>query len=551
MAQALKIVPLGGLGEIGKNMTVFEYGRNIMIVDAGVMFPEHDMLGIDLVIPDWGYLKGKESLVRGIVVTHGHEDHIGALPFLLKHVSAPIYATPLAMGLVENKLKRYKLHKSVARNVVNAGEKISVGPFQVEFVAVSHSIPDGVGLSIETPVGRIFHSGDFKFDYTPVQGTGPNLSRIGQLGAEGVRLLMSDSTGAERSGFTPSEQIVEETFDRIIRKAKGRVIVTTFASLLSRIQQITNVAHRHGRKVALVGYSMLESVKVARRLGYLEIPKGVLVRANTIGKYPPEKVVIIATGAQGQPEAALARIARGEHREIEIQPGDTVVISATPIPGNEEEVSRLINQLFQRGAEVIYPPLEPVHVSGHASQEEQKLLLSLTRPEFFVPVHGELRHLKAHARLAAALGVPEDHIFVVENGTVLVLDDEGLRVEGRAPGGYVFVDGRGVGDIGARVLDERRQLSQHGFITLVVPWDKYLGKMAGPLQVVSRGFACMTPEDKLHRGIREKVANTLDAMGPGKSTKAISGAVREAIAQYVYQETQRRPIIDVVVLPML
>ncbi len=551
MVQQLKIIPLGGLGEIGKNMTVFEYGRNIMIVDAGIMFPEHDMLGIDLVIPDWGYLRGKEAMVRGIVLTHGHEDHIGALPFLMKQINVPLYATPLTMGLVENKLKRHRLRKSVTKVVINARERFTVGPFQVEFVAVSHSVPDGVGLSIDTPMGRIFHSGDFKFEYTPVQGSGPDLSRIGQLGAEGIRILMADSTGAERAGFTPSEQVVEEAFDRIIRTAKGRVIVTTFASLLSRIQQITEVAHRHGRKVALVGYSMLESVRVARQLGYLEIPKGVLVRSNTINKYPPEKVVLIATGAQGQPEAALARIARGEHKEIEIQPGDTVVISAMPIPGNEEEVSKLINQLFQRGAEVIYPPLAQVHVSGHASQEEQKLLLSLTKPEYFVPVHGELRHLKAHARLAASLGIPKDHIFVVENGTVLSLDENGLRVEGRTPGGYVFVDGRGIGDIGARVLEERRQLSQHGYITIALSWDRYLGKAVGEPRIASHGFACMTADDNLGRGIKKKITETLDALGPGKSLKAIAGTVQEAVAQHVYQETQRRPIIDVLVLPTL
>lgn len=548
MKQQLKIIPLGGLGEIGKNMMLFEYGRNIMVVDAGVMFPEHDMLGIDLVIPDWSYLKDKRDLVRGIVVTHGHEDHIGALPFLLKEIKAPIYATSLTMGLVENKLKRHKLTKAVNRNVMEVGEKFKVGPFTVEFVAVSHSIPDGVGLAIDTPVGRVFHSGDFKFDYTPVRGSGPDLSRIGQLGEEGIRLLMSDSTGAERAGLTPSEKDIVETFDRIFREAKGRVIVTTFASLLSRIEQVAEAAHRNGRKVALVGYSMLESVKVARRLGYLHLPKGVLVKLETIKKYPPEKVVLIATGAQGQPEAALARIARGEHRQIELKQGDTVVISATPIPGNEEEVSRLINLLFRKGAEVIYPPLAPVHVSGHASQEEEKLLIALTKPEFFVPVHGELRHLKAHARLAKSLGMPEDHIFVVENGTVLVLDENGLRVEGRVPGGYIFVDGRGVGDVGARVLKEREQLSQHGYITIAFAWDPKKKQLKLGPAIATHGFACLSPRDKLYRGIKKQTIQALSGLGKDASTESIKAAVRESVSQFVYRETERNPIIDVVIL---
>ncbi len=548
MKQQLKIIPLGGLGEIGKNMMLFEYGRNIMAVDAGVMFPEHDMLGIDLVIPDWSYLKDKRDLVRGIVVTHGHEDHIGALPFLLKEIKAPIYATSLTMGLVENKLKRHKLTKAVNRNVMEVGEKFKVGPFTVEFVAVSHSIPDGVGLAIDTPVGRVFHSGDFKFDYTPVRGSGPDLSRIGQLGEEGIRLLMSDSTGAERAGLTPSEKDIVETFDRIFREAKGRVIVTTFASLLSRIEQVAEAAHRNGRKVALVGYSMLESVKVARRLGYLHLPKGVLVKLETIKKYPPEKVVLIATGAQGQPEAALARIARGEHRQIELKQGDTVVISATPIPGNEEEVSRLINLLFRKGAEVIYPPLAPVHVSGHASQEEEKLLIALTKPEFFVPVHGELRHLKAHARLAKSLGMPEDHIFVVENGTVLVLDENGLRVEGRVPGGYIFVDGRGVGDVGARVLKEREQLSQHGYITIAFAWDPKKKQLKLGPAIATHGFACLSPRDKLYRGIKKQTIQALSGLGKDASTESIKAAVRESVSQFVYRETERNPIIDVVIL---
>ncbi len=548
MKQQLKIIPLGGLGEIGKNMMLFEYGRNIMVVDVGVMFPEHDMLGIDLVIPDWSYLRDKKELVRGIVVTHGHEDHIGALPFLLKEVKAPIYATSLTMGLVENKLKRHKLLKAVGRNVMEVGEKFKVGPFTVEFVAVSHSIPDGVGLSIDTPVGRIFHSGDFKFDYTPVRGKGPDLARIGQLGEEGIRLLMSDSTGAERAGLTPSERDIVETFDRIFRDAKGRVIVTTFASLLSRIEQVAEAAHRNGRKIALVGYSMLESVKVARRLGYLEIPRGVMVKLDTIKKYPPEKVVLIATGAQGQPEAALARIARGEHRQIELQEGDTVVISATPIPGNEEEVSRLINLLFRKGAEVIYPPLAPVHVSGHASQEEEKLLIALTKPEYFVPVHGELRHLKAHARLAKSLGVPEEHIFVIENGTVLSMDESGLRVEDRIPGGYIFVDGRGVGDVGARVLKEREQLSQHGYITIAFSWDAKKKEIKRGPSIATHGFACLSPNDKLYRGIKNNAIQAVSRAPEGSKLEAIRSAVRESVGQFVYRETERRPIIDVIIL---
>ncbi|HDH09748.1 MAG TPA: ribonuclease J, partial [Chloroflexi bacterium] len=384
----LKIIPLGGLGEVGKNMMVLEYGRNIIIVDAGIMFPENDMLGVDLVIPDFGYLQDKKDLVRGIIVTHGHEDHTGALPYVLQEIKAPIYATKLTRGLIEVKLKEHKMLEDVELNTIQAGDSITIGPFRIEFFHVCHSIPDGVGLAIDTPVGLIVHSGDFKFDHTPVDGKPTDMAKLAELGGRGVLALLSDSTNAERPGFTPSERVVEEAFDDVFREAKGRIIVATFASLISRIQQVVNCAVRHGRQVAIAGRSMVENAAMAQKLGYLEIPPGVLIKLRDVDKLPPHKVVIIATGTQGEPSSALARMATGKHPQIKVVPGDTVIISAHAIPGNEEMINRTINRLFQRGADVVYEKIAPVHVSGHASQEDQKLLISLIKPKYFVPIHG-------------------------------------------------------------------------------------------------------------------------------------------------------------------
>jgi len=425
MTNKLKIIPLGGLGEVGKNMMVVEYGKNIVIIDAGVMFPENDMLGIDLVIPDFSYLRDKKELVRGIVVTHGHEDHIGALPYVLREINVPIYATKLTRGLIEVKLKEHKLLDDVELNTIQPGDHLALGPFRFEFFHVCHSIPDGVGLAIETPVGLVVHSGDFKLDQTPVDGKPTDFAKLAELGGRGVLALFSDSTNAERPGFTSSEQMVEEAFENVFRKAEGRIIVATFASLISRIQQVVSCAIRHQRKVAGAGYSMVENVDMAQRLGYLSIPPGVLVDLGEVDRLPPNKVVIIATGTQGEPSSALVRMSTGRHSRIDIVPGDTVIISARSIPGNEEMINRTVNRLFQRGADVVYEKIAPVHVSGHASQEEQKLLLNLIKPRYFVPIHGELRHLKAHARTARELGIPPSNILVVENGYVLEFDQEG------------------------------------------------------------------------------------------------------------------------------
>ncbi len=548
MTESLRIIPLGGLGEIGKNMTIYEYGRNIMIVDVGMMIPEHDMFGIDLVIPDFSYLQDKADQVRGIVITHGHEDHIGGLPYLLDKVvpvDTPIYGTRLACALIEARLAEHQLLERAVSRPHDPGDRVRVGPFEVELLAITHSIPDGVGLAIETEIGCIIHTGDFKTDYTPVHGGGPNLSRLGQLGAEGVLALLSDSTGAERAGFTPSEQVIDPEFDRIFREAPGRIIVATFASLLSRVQQVVNAAQRHGKVVALAGYSMFKTAEIGRELGHLDIPAGVLVDLYETRRMPDDRVVIVTTGSQGQPEAALARMAEGSHRQIDIKPGDTVIVSSNPIPGNEEEVARVINKLFGRGANVIYPPLAAVHVSGHASQEELKLMLSLTRPCFFAPVHGELRHLQAHARLARQLGIADDHIFIMQNGSVLELTRDMGTLREQMPNTNVFVDGAGVGDIGPAVMRERETLARDGFVIAVVPVNAS-GEVAGKPELVSRGFVYLRESQELMAKAAERVAQVL--RGPvGRKTQNITDRTEEILRLFFYEETRRKPTIIAVV----
>jgi ribonuclease J len=530
-------------------MTVYEYGRNIMIIDVGMMIPEHDMFGIDLVIPDFSYLQDKADMVRGIVITHGHEDHIGGLPYLLGKfipVDTPIYGTRLACALIENRLAEHQLLERAVISPHDPGDRLRLGPFEVDLMAVTHSIPQGVDLAIQTEVGRIIHTGDFKLDFTPVHGSGPDLSRLGQLGAEGILALLSDSTGAERPGSTPTEQVIDPEFDRIFRDAPGRIIVATFASLLSRVQQVINAAQRHGRVVGLAGYSMFKTVEIGRELGQLDIPQGVLVDLYETRRMPDSRVVIVTTGSQGQPAAALARMAEGSHKQIDIKPGDTVVVSSNPIPGNEEEVARVINKLFARGANVIYPPLAAVHVSGHASQEELKLMLSLTRPRFFVPIHGELRHLHAHARLARQLGIPDDRIFILANGSVLELTKASARVAEHLPYEDVFVDGSGVGDIGPAVMREREALARDGFVIAVVPVSLATGELTGKPELVSRGFVYLRENQELLDKASEQVYHLL--AGPiTRKSRSISDRTEDILRQFFYEETGRKPTIIAVV----
>jgi len=546
MVNKLRIIPLGGLGEVGKNMMVLEYGRNIIIIDAGIMFPENDMLGVDFIIPDFNYLADKKDMVRGIILTHGHEDHVGGLPYLLQEIKAPIYATKLTRGLAEVKLKENHLLDEAELNTIQAGDNIALGPFRIEFFHVCHSIPDGVGLAIETPVGLVVHSGDFKFDYTPVDGKPPDFAKLAELGGRGVLVLLSDSTNAEQAGATPSERAIDEAFDKVFQKAEGRIIVGTFASLISRIQQVVNAAVRHERKVAIAGYSMVQNVRMAQELGYLSIPPGVLIKLGDIDKLPQHKVVIIATGTQGEPSSALARMSFGRHRQIRVVRGDTVVISAHAIPGNEEMISRTINRLLQQGANVMYEQIAPVHVSGHASQDEQRLLIHLITPRYFVPIHGELRHLTMHARIAEEMAVPAANIMVVENGYILEFDGESGRIGERIPGGYVFVDGAGVGDIGPVVMRDRETLASAGFVVAVIKLDGGTGQPAGRPEIISRGFVYVRDSVELIELAQDKILEVIERNDGGRA--AISDKVRSELGRLFYGETKRRPMIMPVIM---
>ena len=547
MSHKLRIIPLGGLGEVGKNMMVLEYNQNILIIDAGLMFPENDMLGIDLVVPDYGYLTDKKDWVRAIIVTHGHEDHTGALPYLLRDVLAPIYTTRLTRGLIEVKLKQRHLLEDTTIHTIQPGDQISIGPFDVEFFHVCHSIPDGVGLAIDTPVGLVVHSGDFKFDHTPVDGKPTDFAKLAELGGRHPLVLMADSTNAELPGATPSEKVIDEAFDRVFRQAKGRVIVGTFASLISRIQQVLNAALRYDRQVTIAGYTMSEYTKMAKKLGYLEVPPGVMVPIDQAMRLPPERVVILATGTQGEPSSALARMAVGHHRHIKIKPGDTIIHSGHPIPGNEEMVGRTINRLIQRGAHVLYSRIAPVHVSGHASSEEQRLLLNIIRPKFFVPIHGELRHLTRHAQLAHELGVPPENTFVVENGYILEFDKESGSVGERVPGGYVFVDGSGVGDIGPAVLRDREILARDGFVVAIVQRDLETGQLRRPPDIISRGFVFLRDSEELLAEAGDRIRDMMASSSPGIKSSALEEKIRTLLMSFLYQETKRRPMIIPVV----
>jgi len=547
MAANLRIVPLGGLGEVGKNMMSIEYGRNILIIDVGMMFPESDMLGIDYIIPDWSYLRDKKDQVRAIFITHGHMDHIGALPHFLEEFDAPVYATRLTRGLIEVILGQKHMLEQTTLHTYAPGDAIDIGPFTVEPYHVCHSIPDTVGLGITTPAGLLVHSGDFKFDHTPVDGWPTDYAKLAEFSGRGVLALLSDSTNADQPGKTLSEAVLDGVFHQIMREAPGRLIVATFASLISRIQQVVDVAARHNRKIAIAGRSMIENTKMARKLGYLDIPEGMLVSLDEIKHLPPRQVVIMATGSQGEPMAVLNRLATGRHHSLHIHEGDTVVLSSHTIPGNEETIHGVINRLFQRGADVYYYPVAQVHVSGHASQEEQKMLISMLHPRYLIPIHGELRHLKQHAKIARDLGISEESIAVIENGYVLDFDDGQMRIGERVPGGYVFVDGSLVGEVGPMVMREREALGQNGFVTAIVPYKRRKGQPVGHPRIVTRGFV-FTPEAEELLARAQDVVRSAASVKRGTPPSEVEELVVQTLSRFFRRETSRDPVVTSVVL---
>ncbi len=534
----LKIIPLGGLGEVGKNMTAYEFQNKILVVDAGIMFPSNDMIGIDYIVPDYEYLRGRAGNVIGIVITHGHEDHIGAIHHLLNDINAPLYATPLTLGLIEGKLARNNASAKADLNEVEAGGSIEIGPFKVEFFHVCHSIPDAVALGITTPAGLVVHMSDFKFDQTPVDGWPTDYAKLAEFSQRGVDVLLSDSTNAERPGWTPSEKVIGPAFDKVFAEAQGRVIVATFASLISRVQQVADAAAKHGRKMTFAGPSMVDNVKIARKLGYLEIPDEIIVPIDQALKMQDHKVAIMCTGSQGEPSSIVGRLAAGTNRQFDLKQGDTVVLSSHPIPGNEETISRTINRLMHRGAEVIYDAIAPVHVSGHASQEEQKLLISLVRPKHFIPIHGELRHLRRHGKLAVEVGVEEENVMVVENGQIVVLAGGKLTLGERIPGGYVFVDGDSVGEIDFGVMREREKLARAGIFLIDISVDKLNGRLLHDPEIITRGFVSPEDAEELLPEVRQHIMDVVNN-GGWESEKDIANAVRS----YLYEETKRRPMV--------
>ena len=537
-----RIIPLGGLGEVGKNMIVYEYGDNILVVDTGIMFPENDMLGIDYIIPDFNYLLEKRHLVRGVIITHGHEDHTGAIRHVMEEIQAPIYATPLTRGLLEVKLARGGMLDRTVLNTVQAGDQVQIGPFEVEFFHVCHSIPDGVGLGITTPAGLVVHSGDYKFDHTPVDGWPTDYAKLGEFSGRGVLALLADSTNADKPGWTPSERVIDPAFDQVFSNAEGRIIIASFASLISRMQQVVNAAQRHNRKVAFAGTSMVENAKMAQKLGYLTIPEGLQVNIDKALKMDPAQVVLMSTGTQGEPSSILGRLSTGTNRQFDIIPGDTVVLSSHPIPGNEESIYRTINRIFRRGANVIYEPIAPVHVSGHASQEEMKLLIHLVKPKYFIPIHGELRHLKQHATIAQELGIAEENIAVIENGQVVEFENGNLSFGDRVPGGYVFVDGSRVGEVGPSVVREREALARDGIVVISLVLEKSSGRLIEEPEIITRGFVYKRDAKDLLAVARNRITDTINR-GNGN----IQNDIEQSIKAFFYNETKRRPMVFVTI----
>jgi ribonuclease J len=546
----LRIIPLGGLGEIGKNMMALEYGNDIVVIDAGLMFPNEEMLGVDLLIPDIGYLLARQNNVRGIVITHGHEDHIGALPYILSRITPPVYATKFTRELILVELKQRGVKTSAKLNVVSPESRITLGKFAIEFFSVCHSIPDSVGLVIHTPLGIVVHSGDFKIDYTPAISEATNFDQLALLGAKGVFLLLSDSTYAELPGYTPSEKVVSDTLDRIVSEAKGRVIITTFASLISRMQQVFDVAARHGRRVFIIGRSMKEIVSMALKTGYLTADPGIICRLDELRALPHNRVIVLSTGSQGEPTSALVRMAnRDPSSKVQIIRGDTVVFSATPIPGNETLVSKTTDSLFRQGANVIYDKLAQVHVHGHGSQEELKLLINLVKPKFFVPVHGEYRHLSLHASLAQSMGIPKDSIFVLENGDILELGQDSGRVVARTRVGIIYVSGMVTGELDNAVLRDRKLLSRDGVVVVTIAVDAGNGKLAEKPRIITRGLVDTGEEGKLIERGRDVVLGVLDHDKRRLSEPSfIDARVKDSLSRFFYEQIHRHPVIIPVVV---
>lgn len=542
---SLKIIPLGGLHEIGKNITVFEYENDIIIVDCGLAFPEDDMLGIDLVIPDISYLEKNKDKIRALIITHGHEDHIGAIPYLLKKINVPIYATRLTCGLIRNKLEEHKLVKSTKLVEVKQGEVVKAGKFSVEFIRSSHSIPDSVALAIKSLAGTVIHTGDFKIDYTPIDGQIMDFGRLAELGNEGVLALMSDSTNSERKGYTMSEKTVGDVFERLFQGCRKRIVVATFASNVHRVQQIVNCAVRYNRKIAVCGRSMINMINTARELDYIKVPDNVFIDIDMIKNYTDDQLVIITTGSQGEPMSALTRMASGEHRKVQITPDDLIIISANPIPGNEKLVSKVIDDLMQIGAEVVYSSLADVHVSGHACQEEQRLMLALVKPKYFLPVHGEYRQLKAHAETAEEMGIDKDNIFMLTNGRVLEMNQEEAKFTTSVQSGRVLVDGLGVGDVGNIVLRDRQHLSQDGLIIIVMTMDSATGEIVAGPDVISRGFVYVRESENLMENVKAVIRNEIEKCERNHITdwSTIKSNLRDNLKDYIAQKTKRNPMI--------
>lgn len=545
MAEKLKIIPLGGLNEVGKNMTVYEYGGDMLIADCGLGFPDDDMYGVDLVIPDFTYVTKNASKVRAIAITHGHEDHIGAIAYLLREINVPIYATRLTAGLIRGKLAEHDLLDKAEIIELEAGKSFKAGCFKVEFIHTNHSISDSVALAIKTPIGTIIHTGDFKIDPTPVTGEMIDLARLGELGKKGVLALLSDSTNVETPGHCPSESQVGRRFDELFNGCTQRIIITTFASNVDRIKQVIDCAAKYGRKVAVTGRSMENNLKIAIEMGYINPPKGVLMELNQIKGLPPEKVVVMTTGSQGEPMSALYRMTFSGHKQLDIKSGDRVIISASAVPGNEKTVTKVINELFRRGAEVIYDKKSNIHVSGHACQDDLKLMLALVKPKFFIPLHGECRHLNIHARVAAQMGITPKNIVVAENGSVIELTSKSIRLNGTVPSGVVFVDGTGVGDVGAMVLRDRKHLAKDGMLVTFITLSAEDGTMISPPDIITRGFIYVKESEDLIAELKEVIADVIYDCNLQHITDwtTMKGAVKSALSNFLYKKTKRNPMI--------